>query len=278
MGRTDYILRSLAKISKKRWEHYAITRIYHRLDDPKIEFVCQQCIRKDDKEFYLADLFFPQLKLYLEIDEGHHETDQNKIRDAKRRLDITEATDLKEVRIPACGVTLGELNASIDDFVELVRQRKAKAVLNDEFYDWDYERRFTSAPHHEVGFIEIGPHSAFRTHRDGLNCFGYSKGNYQKAVWNLPEKVVEAVGLSGSCMVWFPHLYHHDQWDNSLSDDGLVITEINKDMERVYREPWDKRIEPPPLKCSAPIVRKRRTINGHQETQARRDCREVTAG
>ena len=38
------------------------------------------------------------------------------------------------------------------------------------------------------------------------------------------------------------------------------------------------RNEPPPLKWSAPIVRKRRTINGHQETQARRDCREVTAG
>jgi deoxyribodipyrimidine photo-lyase len=36
--------------------------------------------------------------------------------------------------------------------------------------------------------------------------------------------------------------------------------------------------EPPPLKWSTPIVRKRRTINGHQETQARRDCREVTAG
>ena len=36
--------------------------------------------------------------------------------------------------------------------------------------------------------------------------------------------------------------------------------------------------EPPPLKWSAPIVMKRRTINGHQETQARRDCREVTAG
>jgi hypothetical protein len=37
-------------------------------------------------------------------------------------------------------------------------------------------------------------------------------------------------------------------------------------------------LEPPPLKWSALIVRKRRTINGHHETQARRDCREVTAG
>ena len=40
----------------------------------------------------------------------------------------------------------------------------------------------------------------------------------------------------------------------------------------------DQQAEPPPLKWSAPIVRKRRTVNGHQETQARGDCREVTAG
>lgn len=35
----------------------------------------------------------------------------------------------------------------------------------------------------------------------------------------------------------------------------------------------DNSTEPPPLKCSTVIVRKRRTIDGHQETQARRDCR-----
>ncbi len=41
MDKTDYILRSLTKTSKKRWEHYAVTRIYHLLNDPDIEFVCQ---------------------------------------------------------------------------------------------------------------------------------------------------------------------------------------------------------------------------------------------
>ncbi len=86
MGQIDYILRSLSKISNKKWEHYVINRIYHRLNDPEIEFVCQQCLRKDDNKFYLADLFFPQLGLYLEIDEHHHENDQNKIRDAIRRF------------------------------------------------------------------------------------------------------------------------------------------------------------------------------------------------
>ena len=36
--------------------------------------------------------------------------------------------------------------------------------------------------------------------------------------------------------------------------------------------------EPPPLKWSAPMFRKRRTRNGKQAPQARRDCHEVTAG
>lgn len=80
MSKTDYVLRALSKISHKRWEHYIINRIFHKLDDPQLEFVCQQCIRKEGEsgKIYLADLLFPQLKLYLEIDEAHHDSDDAK--------------------------------------------------------------------------------------------------------------------------------------------------------------------------------------------------------
>ena len=214
MNETDYVLRSLSKISKKRWEHYVINRIYHRLDDPEIEFVCQQCIRKDDSKIYLADLFLPQLKLYLEIDEVHHANDQKKIDDAIRRFDIAEASGLEEVRIPASNVTLQQLNAEIEKFVERVRQLKKEAVDKEDFDDWDYAGRFTAMPHLEAGSIEIGPHSAFRTHKDALNCFGYGKGNYQRGAWDLPDQVRDAIGLLGRCMVWFPHLY--------LQENGII--------------------------------------------------------
>ncbi|MES0861962.1 nuclear transport factor 2 family protein, partial [Ruegeria sp. SCPT10] len=36
--------------------------------------------------------------------------------------------------------------------------------------------------------------------------------------------------------------------------------------------------EPPQLSCSTAMFRKRRTTNGKQATEARRDCLEVTAG
>jgi hypothetical protein len=39
-----------------------------------------------------------------------------------------------------------------------------------------------------------------------------------------------------------------------------------------------KAVDPPPLKWSAPIVRKRRIRNGNQATQTGRDCHEAAAG
>ncbi|MEY0765331.1 AbaSI family restriction endonuclease [Providencia huaxiensis] len=128
MSKDDYILRALSKISHKRWEHYIINRIFHRLNDPDLEFVCQQCIRKEGHsgKIYLADLLFPQLKLYLEIDEAHHDSDEAKMADGIRRLDIMEATGFIEKRIPANNTTLDKINHLVDEFILLVRDRKAQ--------------------------------------------------------------------------------------------------------------------------------------------------------
>lgn len=106
MSKTDYILRSLSKITKKRWEHYVINRIFHKLDDPEIEFVCQQCIRKANSpdKIYLADLFFPQLALYLEIDEEHHDSDE-----AKKRMQRGDLILLKLLVLSKNGSLLAML-------------------------------------------------------------------------------------------------------------------------------------------------------------------------
>jgi very-short-patch-repair endonuclease len=242
MSKIDYILRSLSKTTHKRWEHYVITRIYHQLSDDDIEFVCQQCVRKSDGKIYLADLFFPQLGLYLEIDEQHHNGDEAKKKDAQRRFDIAEAAGLREYRIIAFDVSLESINQAIEDFVSLVRAEISLRIAKGEFKPWDYENRFTADPHLEAGFIEVGPHAAFWTHRNALNCFGYDKGHLQKAVWNIPPHVSQYVGLAGRCMVWFPKLYKQGNWTNSLSDDGTIVIEKNDNPDHTYDEPWDNRI------------------------------------
>lgn len=245
MSKDDYILRALSKISHKRWEHYIINRIFHRLDDLDLEFVCQQCIRKEGHsgKIYLADLLFPQLKLYLEIDEAHHDSDEAKMADGIRRLDIMEATGFIEKRIPAHNTTQDKINHLVDEFIVLVRDIKAQQKAQDMYHPWDYGTRYTAQKHINAGFIEAGPYAAFRYHKDALQCFGYGdKGHHQSGSWRVPESVVKAIGLDGDVMVWFPRLYKAGEWDNSLSIDGDLITEKSLNPTRNYRETWRYRI------------------------------------
>ena len=245
MSKDDYILRALSKISHKRWEHYIINRIFHRLNDPDLEFVCQQCIRKEGHsgKIYLADLLFPQLKLYLEIDEAHHGSDEAKMADGIRRLDIMEATGFIEKRIPANNTTLDKINHLVDEFILLVRDRKAQQKAQGVFRSWEYGTRYIAQKHINAGFIEAGPYAAFRYHKDALECFGYGKkGHHQSGSWRVPETVVTAIGLDGDVMVWFPRLYKAGEWDNSLSIDGDLITEKSLNPTRNYRETWCYRI------------------------------------
>ncbi|MEX6157469.1 AbaSI family restriction endonuclease [Providencia manganoxydans] len=245
MSKDDYILRALSKISHKRWEHYIINRIFHKLNDPDLEFVCQQCIRKEGHsgKIYLADLLFPQLKLYLEIDEAHHDSDEAKMADGIRRLDIMEATGFIEKRIPAHNTTLDKINHLVDEFIVLVRDIKAQQKVQGVFDPWEYGTRYTARKHIDTGFIEVGPYAVFRYHKDALECFGYGKkGHHQSGSWRVPEAVVKAIGLGGDVMVWFPRLYKAGEWDNSLSTDGNLITEKSLNSTRNYRETWRYRI------------------------------------
>ena len=77
----EFIFQSFRRISNKKEELYVITRIFHLLNDLEIEFVCQQKVRKPDDEIYLVDIFFPQFKIYLEVNEAYHLKETQKLFD-----------------------------------------------------------------------------------------------------------------------------------------------------------------------------------------------------
>ena len=224
ISKDEYILRNFSKIKHKKWELYIITRIIHLLNDPDIEFVCQQTIRTRNERRYIADLCFPGLKLYYEVDEVQHSSVQHQIADQVREREIIDATDFVEQRIRVYDQDnnykgLNEVNKEIDAFIEFVRIRKEEFLSRGEFMPWDYENRFCPDYHIERGYIDIQDNVAFLTHRDALQCFGYEGGHYQKAVWNIPDS---------NKAVWFPKLYPNDTWENSLSDDFKKIIMKNR--------------------------------------------------
>ena len=231
ISKENYVTRNFQKISGKRWELYVITRVIHLLNDPDIEYVCQQYINPpQNKEYYLADLAFPSLKLYLEIDEGQHGGESHQAADIKRDAEILEATDWECKRI-AVYVNQGNtkvdkklelLNQEIDRFVEHIRIKKQNLISQGNDIVWEYEKKFLPETFIEKQQINVSDNVALLNHRDVLRLFGYTKGHYQRAVWKV-EKFTE--------MVWFPKLYSNSDWVNEFDEKTDTIHQHRKDMK-----------------------------------------------
>jgi hypothetical protein len=229
VSKDEYILRTLSKIKHKKWELFIVTRVIHLLDDPDIEFVCQQLIRGGNGKRYLTDLCFPSLKLYYEIDEQQHSSEPHKITDKIREREIIDATDFTEKRIQVYDKNnnnrdLGEIRKEVDKFIAFIKQRKEEFASKGEFVPWNYETKFSPDIHIKRGSIDVKDNVIFRYQRDAKECFGYKGGHQQNALWKIP---------GSNKALWFPKLYENNEWDNSLSDDFKRIFMKKKDGSKI---------------------------------------------
>lgn len=214
MHKDEYILRSLSKIKHKKWELFVVSRIIHNLDDPEIEFVCQQLVRTDDGRF-LTDLYFPQFGTHLEVDERHHLSDENIKRDTIRSQQIIKTTDHKVSRISIQG-GLNTVIKKTDTFIERIKKLKTIQEENGTFAPWNFEHRYQPSIHINAGKISLDSGATFLKQKNALECFGYGGGEYQRGGWNIPET---------NYKVWFPKLYLNQGWDNKITSDGKCILE-----------------------------------------------------
>jgi len=223
----QYLLRNFSKITHKKWELYVITRVLHLLNDKNIEYVCQQYINPtNSSKYYLADLCFPTLKLYLEINEGQHATEEHTINDKIRQREILDATDWEQKSIRVYKVdkfgnltdrSLDDVDKDIDNFLKYLKCKKTKIEEeNGEALHWNYEKKYLPDQYIEKGFIDVSDNAVFLYHRDALRLFGYSGSHYQRAYWMIKGH---------KQAVWFPKLYDNNPWKNSLSKDNEEIVQ-----------------------------------------------------
>lgn len=90
-----YLVKTLSKTNRKDYENYVVNAIWNRIDDPRLVPVSQQFIKDKDGNHYFIDLYFPQLKIGIECDEGYHKSKEQKILDAEREVTIFDV--LKQV-------------------------------------------------------------------------------------------------------------------------------------------------------------------------------------
>lgn len=213
MNKLDYISRSFSRAEKKRFEHYVVTRIWHLLDDLSIKFVTQQYVTRPEGRA-LTDMYFPQLHIHIEVDEGHH---KNQIEwDKLREVDIINATGHEVIRLDVAK-DIETINKEIYKIVEKIKDKKRNISC---FKSWDIEAEINPKTYIDKGFIDLKDDCAFRTMVDAANCFG---NDYKpKGIWHGGAKHPRESGK----VIWFPKLYKNDEWNNSISNDEIEIREI----------------------------------------------------
>ena len=58
----------------KAYENFIVNAIYAKVGEPELMPVTQQFVKnpRDHRRYYLLDLYFPQLRYGIEVDEEHH--------------------------------------------------------------------------------------------------------------------------------------------------------------------------------------------------------------
>lgn len=213
----DYMTRLFAKISKKKTETYVISRIWHQLNDDRVKFVVQQYIRRTQDKYALADLYLPQLGIFVEINEPFH---KNNIEiDRIRNEEISQVTHSKPIVID-CDNSIEEIHSQISEVVQQIKQ--AIIERGKRFISWEGGSTLTVEYHRKKGYLKVDESEYVRTIDEAFAIFGAKakhRGFLRVAGASVPNKPNE--------IVWCPNSRHRI-WCNELSEDGLEIREYNR--------------------------------------------------
>lgn len=226
----EYMERLFAKIGKKKTESYVISRIWHQLDDDRVKFVVQQYVRidKDENKYALADLYLPQLNIFIEVNEPFHvnNVERDNLRNEKI-MDITQS----ELHTIVCGnrpqgedgkdvphwKSLDEIHRRITEVVSLIKQRISE--LGENFKPWDDVSTLSVEYHRNKGYLKVEDKECLRTVDDVAAVFGTKpkhRGFLRASGASVPNKK--------GWIIWWPNT-NHTRWCNEPSPDGMYIYE-----------------------------------------------------
>ncbi len=228
MTKREYTIKQISKTNKKNYENYVVTRIYHRLNRSDVKFITQQYVnRPEGKGHALTDLYFPQLRFHVEIDEPFHK--KQELLDIDRETDIIQATNHEFFRI-IIKESLEEINDQIDQLLMLIKS-KIETIENEQKWEpWDLEKEFQPSYFIKKGYLHVDENPAFRKIIDACNCLGQNYEAVQRG-W-FKSKIYP------NHFLWFPKFYINEEWDNRISEDGNMIIEKCKNPEKF--EEWYK--------------------------------------
>ncbi|MFA1710263.1 AbaSI family restriction endonuclease [Peribacillus frigoritolerans] len=224
--KSEYLVRTFSRTKKKDYENYILNRVWSRLDRLDLKPVTQQYVKRADSKYALIDLYFPQIHLGIECDEGFHI--RNAINDEIRTLEIGkmfQAVKENEIRIERIDATesIEAIHTKIDEIVQLINKLASNSKITSWSEDVDYAELAV-----KNGTLSIFDEYTFSTITEAMRCLGKNYKGQQRSYWKFNEQY----------MMWFPQL-SFDTGKGKVSNARGWINVFNQD----WTEIKEKRME-----------------------------------
>ena len=235
MKKKEYITNQLKKTFGKKYENYCITRIYHQLNRTDVQIITQQLFKRD-RGIALADLYFPQINLVVEIDEKHHKVQKDD--DEKRTNEIigNKLASLDEVIvepiiIERIDVTkdIETINNEITKIVGIILDKIAKK--GNKLGLWEVTYNMPEF-YIEKGYVNFNENVKFRKVKEVSDLFnmGYKDGS---------QVTFKHTGFANEYF-WCPKLKLND---NDYGKSVPYTNEITLDGKYIYESAKEKNVK-----------------------------------
>jgi hypothetical protein len=224
-----YLVKTLSKTNRKDYENYVINAIFQRIGNLKLKPVTQQFVRTNIK-FYYLDLYFPQIKIGIEVNEKHH---KKQIKKDNIRLDDIY-NSISEDDFELFSVNIGNFDDTEKEINLLVR--KIKIIINKtKLKNETYNEKLNNFKKSRSFYLR--DNFLFKRISDVAFVFGKNYKAYQRASFTIG---------SSKDIVWFP----------TLSYDFKGKKLGNSKWTNILSEKWDEIIESPKVSRSKKDIKK----------------------
>ena len=245
-----YLAKTLSRTKRKDYENYVINAVWNRVADSRLLPVSQQYVKDKNGNYYFIDLYFPQLKIGIECDEGYHSANEQKIHDAEREatiIDVMKQVDGSDYMALHVDITKSfeEVEAQINAHVKTIKNKIEELNIQDGWslttkevkYGWSAEETDIAEYFKDKEYITVNDNIVFPHNKDVYNIILGQNFAGSPAHSGEPwKKLHTQYDYEEGTFPWFPQLTLQKPtssgYFNILSKDGMEIYEYIDNYEQ----------------------------------------------
>lgn len=225
----QYLSRLFQKISSKPTELYVVSRIWHQLNDLEIQMIPQQYVNLPEDKYALSDIFFPQVNVFVEINEPQHYHSDSRIELDRQRNEKIKAKTGTDVEVIDCREPLEKIHQQIDDIVKRIKGKVEASRMADSFKQWRPDISRDPAYWKTKGVLRVED-DVIMNNIEAI-CSIFDADFKQTKRGFLRKGAIVHPNLPG-CVIWWPSAASRSKWRNHALDGGILITESNNFAEK----------------------------------------------